>query len=577
MEKEKTIKIGDQEVKVTKTGQQLTKGQTFSAIVVGSLVGLLAVSGLPKQNIGDWFSNIFTKQQTITQDDEENKDLTYEDYANMEIKYSQEELSKMSYEELANVLTEYNGIPQREVFDLLEEQQGYMNEVFSTIKDGEKQVYVTLEEVASFYIIANMDSITQEELITIFGNSGLLNAEDIISNYESFKLYVAKFYSRQPDQKLELSKLFKDESDKKLFEQFENVLLEFHTATPENKKEKGENLVKFLKEIINIEKTDNATRTNRTAAALILGIGEAEVTREGLITESELEEIDKNYTKIMCDEIYNELEDIDNLTLTVSPTGIYIVVYHMIDAANRQNVPDVDRDIAWGNYEYNENYKGNYKGNYNFSTGKTEISREEAVNIFGEEEVRRQEQIAKDKIDKENANQDKADADYSAGYNAGYVAARDYAVATGGKKLSTSISGKSAAYQSGYAQGVNAGYQYYIDVVKPEQDEVRKEEPGKEVIETPVQPSNPTPTPAPTPQPVQPEPTPVPETPTVVETPGSSEQVIPDASQGEEVDPEFVGTSTNNLDNRYFGIVDQDEFTVTYLVSEKSISRVRSL
>ena len=451
----------NQKISLKKEGPWKNK---LSGILVG--ISLLAAGmgiGHHFDSIAESVSKLFNKESFSTSDGI-NQELTVDDYSNINVKYSEEELNKMSFTELSDVYKKYNDNFHNDIFNLLESTQNYMNETaFPSIKlpqDEDRQLYLKANEVIGTFVMVNADNY-EDKIINLLGNSGLLNSENINENYIQTSRIMNIYYSRAT-KRSGISNLFLDQEDQLLVNEFEDLIIANNNSnTQEEKNIASNNIREFLNNLIDVSKIDGAMNKNKGAVSYILmNIGYVDAYTN--LTEEEINNLININQVVTCDNQYNQVKlmenKIDNKTM-----GIYRAVKEESRAMDLKNVKNMSRDnINWGIYDNSsiKNQENNY-GYSNKSNTQKETSRDEAVSLFGESTVVSKENEAKQEIENENKNQNEYDNGFSAGYNA--VCEKSYLqAASNGTKYSFSYNSDGSAYGNGYAdgilKGINAGY-----------------------------------------------------------------------------------------------------------------------
>lgn len=526
-------------IKVTKTARDISSRGQAMVFCVGCLITsaiLLIVGGKDKKQTDT--KDDFATQTKLVQEDKEESKYTTNDYSNMLIKYSQEELNKMSFEELNNVYEEYGISLHQDLFNSLESTQNNMNEkTLPSIKiesDGEKQLYLTANEIIGTYIMVNSDVYATEHIVKLFGNSGLLNSEKINDNYLQTARIMNIYYSRATE-KSGIINLFADEKDQELVNKFEDLIIAYNKATDKNAA--GKELVSFYEELTDPAKIDNASKENPGAVSYILTVGLPVAMENRIIDEKTyLELINRNET-ITCDNLYNQVKNAESLSYEVfgenlTATGAYIIVFEEPRAMDEKNVKKLNRDLAGGNYsKFNSKY--NTSGYKYSSTQRTQVSREQAVNKFGEETVRKAEETARQDVENQNAANAQYAAGLTAGYNFAYAAAYNQA-ASNGTQYSYSYASDGTPYNNGYSAGISQGLVAGHNAGMVEYNARLSAQPTTEQTEQPItqQPTTGT------------EQT---EQPTEQQT-EQTEQPVTEAQQpdtGEEQDPDFVAAAVD--------------------------------
>ena len=150
----------------------------------------------------------------------------------------QDNLQSKSLDELIAMLEQGE---QQEAFNKIIDVQDYFNEVAApTVKQEDKQLYLTFDESAALYIYANSHAKSIEDFKKIFGKSKIvllnpetdeyeeMTAETIAANYLSACLNLNYYYQLGATEESGVSKIFENKKEAELFESFEEKLLEYN-------------------------------------------------------------------------------------------------------------------------------------------------------------------------------------------------------------------------------------------------------------------------------------------------------------------------------------------------------------
>lgn len=389
---------------------------------------------------------------------------SFNDYASINVKEEKDVLSKMSFEELDTLYDKYNVKLQKQIFNILEDVQSYMNNTtlpaVKTSFDGKnKQLYMNADEIISTFIVVNSDRIDKNSMVNIFGNSGILSEASISDNYLSLCKYMNTYYSRAKNVS-GICDLFMNAEDKALIKEYESKIASYNLANTNSEKESSKkDLISFIDNIYqNKEKNKGATSYILTTAPVFL-------MDKDLIDENAYRAyVGVNYD-VTCDHLLNgKVREIvtlsDSLNKTGNSSGIYNIVKEEPRAMDEKNLrKDLERDmIIYGNE--NVIVPDDRKIEYFSGNWDDYIKGGSVTHVTGESNITYEDLSDEDK----NFNESEKDRakGYLDGYNAKYVESRDY-TATTGKKLSYSFSSNGTPYQDGYLEGlkfgIDAGYQ----------------------------------------------------------------------------------------------------------------------
>lgn len=470
---EEMTRVMNDEVNIV-TRSIFKKKNVFTAGIASATLAFLLTSSAgcysSKENNKDEDSQVITASEEREEKTEEKTD--YE---------------KMTVEELIKLLPE----EIRNSWKMMDEFQDYFNNTAApTIKiseDNEAQLYLKSKEVAAYYILANSHNLTTEELANIFKGSGL-EAKD---TYSKLMLQMSKVlwtYYAYATETSGISMLYEDKKDKEIVEKAENYILEYN-KTKEDKV--IDDLNKWLEDLFFGGHIDKITETNPGATSYIGNILLPLCKENGWVSEEKLEDYEKTNENTTCDYfLNNRYQDIKKLIessnfdykLLTSDVNDEILDYlkdsledekkyssikkALFDQMDEENIKVSSRDIdiearevkelgyvIEGDVIYAENET--IKEEIIETTQDKEITREEAVEQFGEEKVEEAEKEAEEEFheqyDDYNKQEEEKAQNITTAYNIVYNLARDNAA--NGKTLSEITSIVKAELE---AQGINA-------------------------------------------------------------------------------------------------------------------------
>lgn len=401
---------------------------------------------------------------------------------------TKEDVEKMNFFELSKYLN--NGL-QQETFKLLDEIQNKFNsDLSSKIKletDGKNQLYLKAEELIALHVMANSDTYHKTTLASIYGD--LLNAEQISANYTQASRVMWSYYSRAKEPS-GIDKLFSDIENQKLVKTFEQLIIAYNKADANDKKELGKEFVYFFESLTDISKIDNALETNKEAVSYILTVGLPFAYSNGIISESTYSHLVEINETITCDELYNQVESAEDIAKNKILEN-NIILLEIPRALNEKNIKVANRDINVV-FERIKKYTNDYKVANSTTPSTTtnkkeEITRQEAVEIFGEETVKEKEEEAEKIVETNNAQAEEDAKEFANGYNTAYEQAYLKAAADG-QKISNTVTG-SLKYQEGYAKGLEAGYNDGMIEYKAKEEAIKNNDINNgTVIEKPLLP-----------------------------------------------------------------------------------------
>ena len=391
---------------------------------------------------------------------------------------------------------------QRDTFKKLYTVQDYFNNVssksISIPEDEDVKLYLTSNEIATLDIYANINSLGPEKIVEIYGETGILDKENLAKTYNEALQVMVEYY-RHATQPSGLSDLFNDEKEKGYFEEFESLVIAYNKAqTPENKKALENKIIEIFYSGNIDDLKDKYPGATSFIAAMVnsLAINHA-INNEMLNTVNTI-----NQT-VTCENIGEQIEDAERLSKNVVVSDKFITIFKFYDERNNANgnrnlsVKRAELEEAKLNKGSNSNSnsssssKNSKTSNNNGTTRreqitasagtpenkKEEAAREQAVKEFGEKEVSQKEQEAKDKCEAEqaekNAKEQARANGYAAAYNVVYEDAitRLYQGASVGDYtavVNKVIANYSGPYADSFAEGVRQGASAGVSAARSE-------------------------------------------------------------------------------------------------------------
>ena len=443
--------------------------------------------------------------------------------------------------EILEILKQLDEGIQRDSWNKINEFQNYFNNVasenYAIEEDGSARLYLTAEQCIALFTRFNAERITPEDMAYIFGpNSSYYTFANLDNNFVSASR-ILNYYYLSATEKSGLDILFIDESDRELFKNFEDQVIEYNkNRTEENKNQIVDSLYNiFLNPSLDDPKTTNIGAASAIGTTMVPILHATKVISAEL--KDELVEINETIT---CDKLKKYVEESTQIT-TNEKTDKDDLLENLPAILDELNIKNKNLDI---NFEarYNDVLVDLYGNDYVNGNGllnnqtvttqtttstQTSISREQAVQEFGESAVQQAETSAKQEFNntygEENAKQQAYGQGLTKISNSSLYDAVYNFVNQNGYKPSTSTfqsiissvkNSYTGSYQSSFNSGVDTGAQNiinngYNDAIKEynyRQSAKDKTEATEEYVETvPTQ----APTPAPTPV-ATPAPTPVP-------------------------------------------------------------------
>lgn len=505
--------------------------------------------------------------------------------------------------EILEILKSLDEGLQQDSWNMINEFQNYFNNVaaenYAIDEDGESRLYLTAEQCIALFTRMNADRITPEDMAYIFGpNSTYFTFANLDDKFNE-ACRILNYYYLSAKETSGLDMLFIDESDKEVFKNFEELVLEYNRTLSEESKNK---IVDSLNNIFLNESLSDPKTTNMGAASII-GTGIVPVLHA---------------TKVIDEELLNTLVEI-NETVTCDKLKKYVIDATSIESSedyknkelleklpsilDKLNIKNTNLDI---NFEaryfeilkniYGEDYvfgkvnsdvlsyfeNSTYSSSTTYSSTGTSISQSEAIKEFGSSAVKEAENKAQTEFNNtyedENAKQEAYGKGLTAIANSSlYDSAYNFVAQNGYKPSVSNYSGiinsvknsYSGSYSSSFNSGVDAGasstinnayndaiaeynYRQSLSSGSTSSSTTEKEEYIEEPIatETPV---TPVPTVEPTPEVViTPEPTVAPTpVPTTAPTPVPAPVVTPTPAPVVTPEPEPVYVYEETITEEY--------------------------
>lgn len=283
--------------------------------------------------------------------------------------------------------------------------QNYFNNIAAPTveikEDNGNRLFFTGEESVSLFANLNAMEYSSKELADLLGTDSSYFTSANMNQKFLNACRVLNYYYATATKTSGLDKLFVDNDDAKIFREYEELLLKYNKEqTDESKKE----LHDYLTNLFFNGSLENA-KAEHPSVLGVIGLGTTPVLyTKGVITEEELGKMVKVYESVVCDTLFTRVKEATEVTGKTDNQGILEVLPKLLD---KQNIKVKGRDInldARGLRGFDKGYFDGSFGQYSVTTTK-EVSREEAVNTFGEEAVKKAEEEAKEEVEKENASQ----------------------------------------------------------------------------------------------------------------------------------------------------------------------------
>ena len=381
----------------------------IAALALAFIVGTSAIALAKDGNIAAKAKKVlgFKKQTTIQASDER----------------EEENLENKTLDELINMLDEDG---QQQAFNKIVDTQDYFNEVAApTVRQGDKQLYLTFDETTSAYLYANAKAVSSEKLSSFFGKSKILLNEDgeyekldkesVAANYLSFCLNLSYYYQLGATETSGVSTLFENEEEAKLFNEFEAKILEYNKN--KNASTKAE-IRQMLEDIYMSGNIDSKMDKNAGASSIIGTAIVPYLYLEGIIDEDMYNSLVEINETLTCETIYNKIGKVVNCEMKENGKEEIIE-----EIARRQNqtVIGLDRNVDMteaidgyrkSDLDLGEAVTGYASGFKNSKTitkhvKKVTKNRSEAVKMTSEKQVKEAEKKADKEIQKKNEEENK--------------------------------------------------------------------------------------------------------------------------------------------------------------------------
>ena len=333
----------------------------------------------------------------------------------------EEDINSMTIEELiAKLETEQ----ERQAFTKMDAAQKQFNEVagpsIRITEDKNAQLYLTGDEIIALYAYGNADTYTNETLGRILGKD-FLDLEDLSKNHVQAARVLNTYY-RYGTEPTGISNLFEDEENEKMFEEVENLILQYNKTKDSTVKSE---IQKKLIEIYMSGQIDDLKTVNKEAASYIATFMVPTLYERGIIGEDQYRSITNINETITCNDLEGELEGaLDFATESNKYKSKIVEIWNKLVSKRSRNINIEARESK---KLYNSNSSSNNKGTQPttsttiVSTTRTEISKEEALSKFSKEEVSAAESIAESKFHEEYDDKNERQQEYAKGLSDGYA------------------------------------------------------------------------------------------------------------------------------------------------------------
>ncbi len=362
--------------------------QRLAAAGLAATVGLSAI-GLSSCNSKEITNEVASPSVTISEVVDENS-------------------RKSTIDEVVSITKDYNDVQalidslnenQQFAWNKINKTQKYFNNVaaptISIPEDNGAQLYLTAEECVALYSVLNFNIYTPEELAGMFGNSnGYYNMASIKANFES-AMRILNYYWFTATEYSGISQIFANEEDAKVFVQFESLLLQYNKT---KSVEDAKYLHDFITKVVFFNGDIDNYKAVHPGVLAVIGMGACpELYLLGVISEEELDQIVTMYESVICDKAYTKIEDATEIK---GVTENEETIKRIIELLDKKNILVSDRNINFAARTRRRRGTGG-SGSYSVTTTE-EVSRDEAVNRFGEDAVKKAEDEAKNNVEKDN-------------------------------------------------------------------------------------------------------------------------------------------------------------------------------
>lgn len=435
--------------------------------------------------------------------------------------------------ELLEILKSLDEGLQQDSWNMINEFQNYFNNVaaenYAINEDGESRLYLTAEQCIALFTRMNADRITPEDMAYIFGpNSSYFTFANLDDKFNE-ACRILNYYYLSAKETSGLDMLFVNESDKEVFKNFEDLVLEYNRTLSEESKNKIVDSLNniFLNESLSDPKTTNA------GAASIIGTGIVPVLHATKVIDEELLNtlVEINET-VTCDKLKKYVIDATSIESSEDYKNKELLekLPSILDEINIKNINLDINKVTSDVLSYFEN--STYSSSTTYSSSGTSISQSEAIKEFGSSAVKEAENKAQTEFNNtyvaENAKQEAYGKGLTAIANSSlYDSAYNFVAQNGYKPSVSNYSGiinsiknsYSGSYSSSFNSGVDAGasstinnayndaiaeynYRQSLSSGSTSSSTTEKEEYVDEPVATPVPTVAPTPVPTAVPTPV---------------------------------------------------------------------------
>ena len=296
---------------------------------------------------------------------------------------------------------------QKSVWTRINAFQNYFNNIAAPTveieEDNGNRLFLTGEECVALYANLNAYEYTASELADLFGADSSYFISTNMNEKFIMASRVLNYYYATATRSSGLNILFNNSDDAKLFKEYESLLLKYNMEqTEENEKA----LHDYLMNLYLDGSLENAKAEHPTVLGVI-GIGTTPILyAKGVINTEEMAKINEIYESVICDKIFPRVKVATEVVAETENQKVLEVLPSLLD---KQNIKVSSRDI---NFEARNIPMPGNKGHWNASaevasseTSTKQVTRDEAIDEFGEDAVAKAEEDAKNEVEKNNGSQ----------------------------------------------------------------------------------------------------------------------------------------------------------------------------
>ncbi len=330
--------------------------------------------------------------------------------------------------EILNALNKLDEGLQKDSWRMIYDFQTYFNNIasesYAIEADEDARLYLTAEQCIALFARFNADRITPEDMAYIFGADSSYFTFANLDDKFTEACRIINYYYLYTKETSGLDKLLVDNSDKELFKDFEDLVLEYNSNKDSESKEK---IVTSLNNIFLNPSLSDPKTTNMGAASLI-GTGIVPILHATKVVDEDLLDtlVEINET-ITCDKLKKYV--IDSTSILDDNYRNKELLEKLPSILDKLNIKNENLDI---NFEaryikiLEELYGQDYTLNNNLNStitssnhsNSSSITKEDAIKEFGEETVKKAEDDAKEEFNNTYEDLNKKEEVYGKGLSA---------------------------------------------------------------------------------------------------------------------------------------------------------------